>query len=208
MTDDTELKAIVLNCTLNPSPTESSSQKLAQQLLDELASYSIGGSIERLADYSIAPGVEKDMGQGDHWPHIRQKILDADILIIATPTWMGHMSSIAQGALERLDAELSETDDEGRLLTHGKVAAAVVVGNEDGAHAIHADLFQGLNDVGFTIPAGAGVYWNGEAMHATDYKDLKETPEKVASLLKSAASSIAHLATLLKANQYPAPSGS
>jgi len=49
--------------------------------------------------------------------------------------------------LERLDAELSESDDEGRLLAHGKVAAAAVVGNEDGAHKASADLFQALNDL-------------------------------------------------------------
>jgi multimeric flavodoxin WrbA len=204
MSDDAPLSALVLNCTLTPSPGESSSQKLAQQLLDELQGLGVSGSMERLVDYSIAPGVEKDMGAGDQWPHIRSLILTTDILIIATPTWMGHMSSIAQRALERLDAELSETDGEGRLLTYGKVAAAVVVGNEDGAHAIHADLFQGLNDVGFTIPAIAGVYWNGEAMHSTDYKDLEETPDKVASLLKTTANNLAHLARLLKAKNYPA----
>lgn len=55
--------------------------------------------------------------------------------------------------LERLDAELSETDDAGRPLTFGKVALVAVVGNEDGAHKITANLFQGLNDVGFIVPA-------------------------------------------------------
>jgi len=35
--------------------------------------------------------------------------------------------------LERLDAELSETDEQGRLSTYGKVAVLGVVGNEDGA---------------------------------------------------------------------------
>jgi hypothetical protein len=38
----------------------------------------------------------------------------SDVLLVATPTWLGHMSSVAQRALERLDAELAETDDEGR----------------------------------------------------------------------------------------------
>lgn len=55
----------------------------------------------------------------------------------------------------------------------GKVAVAAVVGNEDGAHHCHAEIFQALNDVGFTIPAGAGTYWMGEAMGSVDYKDLK-----------------------------------
>jgi hypothetical protein len=105
--------------------------------------------------------------------------------------------------LERLDAELSEKDDEGRLRTYGKVAVAAVVGNEDGAHHISAILFQALNDVGFTIPAGAVTYWNGEAMHTTDYKDLDETPEAVASTTATLAANAVHLARLLKSAQYP-----
>jgi multimeric flavodoxin WrbA len=130
-------------------------------------------------------------------------MLAADILVVATPTWVGHRSSVAQRVMERLDAELSATDDEGRLETFGKVAITVVVGNEDGAHAITAGLFQSLNDVGFTIPANGGVYWNGEAMTTTDYKDLDETPSAVASTMATLAVNAVHLATLLKQNGYP-----
>jgi hypothetical protein len=105
--------------------------------------------------------------------------------------------------LERLDAELSATDDQGRLLTYGKVAGVAVVGNEDGAHHVSAEIFQGLDDVGFTLPAGAVTYWVGEAMQGTDYKDLPETPEAVAGTTKTLAAHLAHLARLLKANPYP-----
>ena len=95
------------------------------------------------------------------------------------------------------------TDDQGRLLTFGKVALAVVVGNEDGAHHITAILYQSLNDVGFTIPAQGGTYWNGEAMHGTDYKDLETTPEATAGTTATVAANVAHLARLLKTAQYP-----
>ena len=37
-----------------------------------------------------------------------------------------------------------------------------------------AELFQALNDVGFTIPAQAATYWVGEAMQAVDYQDLDD----------------------------------
>ena len=37
----------------------------------------------------------------------------------------------------------------------GKVAIVGVVGNEDGPHQVVADLFQALNDIGYTYP-GAG----------------------------------------------------
>lgn len=90
---------------------------------------------------------------------------------------MGHASSLAQRVLERLDAELAETDDAGRPILAGKVAAVCVVGNEDGAHKAIADLFQ----------------------------DLGEAPEATASATATLARNAAHLARALRASPYPAP---
>lgn len=203
MTDRTRpLSALALVCTLKPSPAESSSQLLATQLLDELTTHGVTGTAVRLSDYDIKPGVSLDEGDGDQWPQIREQVIASDILVIVTPTWMGHLSSIAQRVLERLDAELSETDADGRPLVEGKVAIVGVVGNEDGAHAIIADLFQGLNDVGFTIPSQGATYWNGEAMQTVDYKDLDETPESTASTNASVAKNAAHVARLLASTPY------
>jgi multimeric flavodoxin WrbA len=203
--DATSLTALALNCSLKPSPAESSTQLMADQVLDALAQHGVSGSSIRLADLNVKFGVEADMGGGDDWPSVRERILAADILVVSTPTWMGHMSSIAQQVLERLDAELSIMNDRGLPEVYDKVAVVAVVGNEDGAHAITAALYQGLNDVGFTIPAQGGTYWNGEAMHTIDYKDLDAVPEHVASATAGLAASASHLATLLKANRYPAP---
>ena len=197
------LRAIALNCTLKPSPAASSSELLARQVLDALEAYEVEGEIVRVVDFDVKPGVEADMGDGDQWPGIRDKVLAADILVLATPTWMGHMSSVAQRVLERLDAHLSETDADGRPVLAGKVAVVAVVGNEDGAHAIIADAYQGLGDVGFSIPSQGGVYWNGEAMGSTDYIELPETPEKVATTTATLARHAAHLAKLLSEQPYP-----
>jgi len=197
------IRALALNCTLKTSPATSSTELLADQVLTAIAGH--GAQVEqvRVVDLDVKPGVDADMGDGDQWPDIRAKILDADILVVCSPTWMGHMSSVASRVLERLDAELSETDAAGRPVVEGKVAVAVVVGTEDGAHKITADLYQALNDVGFSIPSQGGTYWNGEAMHTIDYKDLEETPEEVASATATLARNAVHLATLLKANPYP-----
>lgn len=197
------LTALALNCTLSPSPSESSTGLLAQQVLDALSGHGVAGSMVRVVDHDVRPGVELDMGGGDAWPSIREQVIDSDILVLATPTWMGQHSSVCQRVLERLDAELSEKDDEGRLLTYGKVAVVVVVGNEDGAHHISAIAFQALNDVGFTIPAGGVTYWNGEAMSGTDYKDLDGTPDSVAGTTRTLAANAAHLAGLLTNTPYP-----
>ena len=84
-----------------------------------------------------------------------------------------------------------------------KVAIVSVVGNEDGAHKTVADIFQGLNDIGFNIPAQGCTYWNGAAMESTDYNDLDEVPEAVASATAAAARNAAHLARVLHSAPYP-----
>ncbi len=197
------LKALALNCTLKRGTDPSSTELMLSKVLEELGKHDVEGEIVRAANLDIKAGVTSDEGEGDAWPDIREKIVAADIFIIGTPVWLGQPSSVAKRVLERLDAFLGETDDRGRMPSFGKVAVAAVVGNEDGAHHCHAEVFQALNDVGFTIPAGAGTYWVGEAMGSVDFKDLKSTPEKVVQTNAMLAANAAHLARLLKQNSYP-----
>ena len=199
----TELRALVLNCTLKPGPTASSTEKLGTEVLDALGNHGVTGEMVRVIDARVKFGVQVDEGDGDGWPAIREKMLASDILVIATPIWMGQPSAVCKMALERLDAELAETDDEGRMLTSGKVAAVAVVGNEDGAHHVSAEVYQALSDTGFTIPANGVTYWVGEAMHGTDYQDLDPRPEKVEQTTQTLAANAAHLARLLKESSYP-----
>jgi multimeric flavodoxin WrbA len=203
-TTDPPLRAVALNCSLRPSGSEqpSSTDRMIRDLLAAMHPHGITGEVERVADHDVKAGVYSDMGPGDEWPKLRERVLAADIFILGTPVWLGHPSSIARRVLERMDAFLSETDDRARMPATGKVALVAVVGNEDGAHACHAACFQGLNDVGFTIPANAGVYWVGEAMHGTNYVDLEKIPAPVQSTLATAASNAAHLARLLKRSEY------
>lgn len=116
---------------------------------------------------------------------------------------MGQPASVCKMVLERLDAELGETDDKGRMLTFGKVAAVAVVGNEDGAHHVVAECLQALNDTGFSVAASASTYWVGEAMQGVDYNDHDATPEKTAGTTAMLAANTAHLARLLKSSAYP-----
>ncbi|MFD6224242.1 flavodoxin family protein [Nocardia asteroides] len=201
----TPLHALALVCSLKASPAASSSALIADQVLAELATHDVDGRSVRIADFDIRPGVSVDEGDGDQWPDIRGSVLDADIVLLATPTWMGHLSSVAQRVLERLDAELSTTDSAGRPAMFGKVGIAAIVGNEDGAHKIAADTFQALDDIGFTIPAQGCTYWNGEAMGGVDYNDLPETPDAVRAATTTMAANAAHLANLLRAQNYPVP---
>jgi multimeric flavodoxin WrbA len=187
------LRALILNCTLKPAPTASSSEALGTELGEAFAEHDVTSEMVRVIDQQVKFGVQTDEGDGDGWPALRQKMLDADIFVIATPIWLGQPSAVCKMVLERLDAELSETDDQGRMLTYGKVAGLAVVG------------YQALGDVGFTIPANAVTYWVGEAMQATDYQDKEPRPEKTVQTTKTLAANTAHLARLLKDAPYPAP---
>jgi multimeric flavodoxin WrbA len=200
-----KLKALAFNCSLKNTYAreKSSTEVLLQQLLDELDDLGVEGEIIRAVDFEIKPGVKSDEGANDAWPQLRKSVIDADIVIIATPIWLGQPSSVAKRVLERMDAFLDETDNKGRMPSYGKVGLVVVVGNEDGAHHTGAEIFQALIEVGFTIPPGGMTYWVGEAMGGKEYKELFKTPKAVAEWNPMLASNAAHLARLLKQRKYP-----
>lgn len=203
MTDD-DLRVLVLVCSLKSSPAASSSELIGRQVLQEMEDLGATGEVVRVVDHDIRFGVSPDEGDGDEWPAVRSKLLASDVVVMATPIWMGQPSSVCKMVLERLDAEISETDDEGRRTTDGKVAAVAVVGNEDGAHHVVAEVLQAMNDTGFSVPANASTYWVGEAMQGTDFNDLESTPETTAGTTATLARNAVHLARLLRHAPYPA----
>lgn len=199
------MRAVILNCTLNPSPAKSSTEALASPLIAELERHGVGTELIRIADHDVRTGILSDMGGGDAWPAIRAKIVAAEILVIATPTWLGHPASTAQRVLERMDAMLSETNDDGLPVAFNKAAGVVVTGNEDGAHHVIAEVAQGLIDIGFTVPGQAWAYWNmgpgpGPSYNETDHKhDYSEM------LCRNAARNLIAVAKGLQASPLPKP---
>jgi multimeric flavodoxin WrbA len=169
------LKAIAVNCTLKASPAESSCELLLSQILEQLGEHDVEGEIVRVVDLDVKPGVSSDEGKGDDWPSLRQRLLAADILLLGTPIWLDHPSSVCQQVLERLDAFLGEEDERGRIISYDRVAAVAVVGNEDGAHHVFAELAQGLSD------------------------DKSPTSEATATAIETLSRNAAHLAKALKA---------
>jgi multimeric flavodoxin WrbA len=197
------MKALAVNCTLKSAPAESSCELLLTELLEHMREHGVDCEIVRAVELNIKPGVTSDEGEGDDWPALRQRILAADIFLLGTPIWLGHPSSVCQRVLERLDAFLGEQDERGRMVSYDRVACVAVVGNEDGAHHVFAELAQALSDEGFTIPAEGSVYWVGEAMQAVDFKDKSPTPEGTAAATRTLARNATHLARVLKAQPYP-----
>lgn len=199
------MKALVLNCTLKPSPAPSNTEALARVVMAELEKGGAQTELIRLVDLNIKPGVKTDEGEGDDWPTVHEKLMAADILVMATPTWLGQMSSVCMRALERLDALFGETDDSGRPIAFGKVAGVVVTGNEDGAHHIVATVCQGLIDMGFTIPGQSWTYWHLGPGPGPDYLDTDKAHDYSDRVGRNAARNLLALAKVLRPDTYPVP---
>jgi multimeric flavodoxin WrbA len=197
------MRAVVLNCTLKPSPEPSNTEALARVLVREWEAAGIGAEVIRLVDHDIRPGVKSDMGPGDTWPAIREKIVMADMLLMATPTWLGQQSSVCMRALERMDAMLSETKPDGRPIAFDKVAGVVVTGNEDGAHHIVGTVSQALIDIGFTVPGQAWTYWHLGPGPGPDYLEDDKGHDWSDMTGRNAAGIMAAVAQALRA--YPMP---
>ena len=199
------MKSLILNCSLKASPEPSNTAALAMVVADTLREKDVEVTEVRLVDHEIKPGVETDMGAGDEWPAIHDAILESEILVVATPTWIARPSSVAQRMLERMDAMISETDDAGRPVAYNRVAGVVVTGNEDGAHHVISELSGALGDIGFTIPGQAWTYWNKGPGPGEDYSETDEGHQWSETTGKAAASNLFAVATALAANPVPPP---
>lgn len=202
------MKAVIINCTLKRSPETSNTEALAKVVAGELER--LGASVDwvRAVDLDIPEGVKTSMGGADQWPSVHDKLLDSEILVIASPTWLGRPSSVAQRVLERMDAMLSETDDSGRPVAYGRVAGVVVTGNEDGAHHVISEISGALVDIGYTIPGQSWTYWHLGPGAGPDYLDDERGHEWSDRTGKAAANNLFAAATALREHPLPAPSGS
>lgn len=164
------MKALFLNCTLTKSPGVSNTEALIKKCEELYHSYDVETEVIRLVDYTIPFGIKTNMGDGDDFPEILEKIKAADIIVVGTPIWFGVRSSVTQLLIERLDGTYGEGDEEtGQFPLYGKVAGAVVTGNEDGAHDAAATTLFNLSHLGCVVPPNADCYWVGDAGPGPSY---------------------------------------
>ena len=199
------VRAVFINCTLKPSPERSNSEALGRVVAEALEAEDVEVDFLRAVDHEIKPGVESDMGSGDEWPGVREKIVSSEILVVATPTWLGQQSSVAKRALERMDAMLSETDDDERPVAYNRVAGVVVTGNEDGAHHVIGEISGALIDIGFTIPGQSWTYWNKGPGPGPSYSDTEEGHDWSHDTGRLAARNLVAVARALAASPVPPP---
>jgi multimeric flavodoxin WrbA len=164
------LKALFLNCTLKPSPSVSNTQALIDKVAALMERQGVTAETVRIADRDVGTGISSDLGPGDGWPAILEKVKACDILVVGTPIWLGHMSSLCQRVIERLDDTFGAYDaTNGQFPLYNKVGAVIVTGNEDGAQATSSEVLYALQSFGCTIPPNSDVYWVGDAGAGPSY---------------------------------------
>jgi multimeric flavodoxin WrbA len=174
-TDFSGLKAVFINCTLKKSPEKSHTSGLISMSAQIMEENGIHVDIIRAVDHNIAFGVYPDMKEHgwahDDWPAIHKKVMDANILIIGTPIWLGEKSSVATQVIERLYGFSGETNEQGQYAYYGRVGGCLVTGNEDGIKHVAMSTLYGLQHLGYVIPPQADAGWVGEAGPGASYMD-------------------------------------
>ncbi|MGD6816450.1 flavodoxin family protein [Metabacillus sp. 113a] len=199
------VKALVLNCSLKKGDEESNTEALIKKVTGIMQREGVFAEVVRVADYQVSFGISDDMGDGDEWPQIFDKVKEADVVIIGTPLWIGEKSSIATMVMERIYGGSSLTNEKGQSIYYNKVGGVVITGNEDGAKDAAKSILYGLSHMGFTIPPNVDTYWVGEAgpgpsfIEAEGYKN-EFTQQHVQML----AYNLMHFAKMLKENPIPA----
>jgi multimeric flavodoxin WrbA len=173
--DFSDLRAVYLNCTLKRSPEPSHTQALMDNSIAIMEAHGIQVENIRVVDLDAPQGTWPDMTEHgydvDPWPAVQQKILDANILVIGTPIWLGAKSSVCTQVIERLYGYSGDLNDQGQWNYYGRVGGVVVTGNEDGIKHVAMETLYSLGHIGYVIPPQADCGWIGEAGPGPSYLD-------------------------------------
>ena len=173
--DFSSLRAVFVNCTLKRSPEVSNTQGLIDVSTHIMGAQGVSVEVIRPVDHDIATGVWPDMTEHgwahDEWPQIFEKVLAADILVLAGPIWLGDNSSITKQVIERLYGGSHLLNDAGQYLYYGRVGGCLITGNEDGVKHCASNILYSLQHIGYTIPPQADAGWIGEAGPGPSYLD-------------------------------------
>jgi multimeric flavodoxin WrbA len=173
--DFSDLKAIYVNCTLKRSPEISNTGALAERSIAIMERLGVEVDVIRAVDHDIATGVYPDMTEHgwerDGWPEIFTKVIEADILVLLSPIWLGEKSSVCTQVIERLYGNSHLLNEHGQWAYYGRVGSCIITGNEDGAKHCAMNILYSLQHLGYVIPPQADACWLGEAGPGPSYLD-------------------------------------
>lgn len=135
------LRAMFINCTLNRSP---------ERGRPDTAEY--GASV-------------------DEWPTLLERVLAADMLVLAGPIWLGDTSSVMRRVIERLYGYSGVLNEQGQYAYYGRVGGCLLTGNEDGIKHCSMSILDSLQHIGYTVPPQADAGWIGEVGPGPSYLD-------------------------------------
>ncbi|MGW1530938.1 flavodoxin family protein [Streptomyces aureus] len=170
-----DLSALFINCTLKLSPQLSHTQGLIDKSRSIMDAQGVSTAEIRAIDHDIATGVYPDMTEHgfatDEWPALYEKVMAADILVLAGPIWLGDNSSVTKRVIERLYACSSLLNSQGQYAYYGRVGGSLITGNEDGVKHCAMNVLYSLQHLGYTIPPQADAGWIGAAGPGPSYLD-------------------------------------
>jgi multimeric flavodoxin WrbA len=170
-----DLKALYINGTLKRSPEPSNTDGLIEVSRRIMEKNGVAVDVVRAVDHDIATGVWPDMTEHgwevDAWPAIQEKVMAADILVIAGPIWLGDNSSVTKQVIERLYGNSSILNEHGQYAYYGRVGGCLITGNEDGVKHCAMNVLYSLQHLGYTVPPQADSGWIGEAGPGPSYLD-------------------------------------
>lgn len=169
------IRALFINATLKRSPEPSHTDGLIRLSSRIMRDHGAQVDEVRAIDHDIATGVWPDMTKHgwdvDEWPEISQKVLAADILVLAGPIWLGDNSSVMKRVIERLYSSSSLLNEAGQYAYYGRVGGCLITGNEDGIKHCAMNVLYSMQHVGYTIPPQADAGWIGPAGPGPSYLD-------------------------------------
>jgi len=170
-----DLRALFVNCTLKRSPQLSHTEGLIERSAELMREHGVGVEVLRAMDHDIATGVMPDMTEhgadSDEWPQLFQRVLDAHILVLCGPIWLGDNSSVMKRVIERLYANSHLLNEAGQSIYYGRVGGCLVTGNEDGVKHCAMNILYSLQHLGYTIPPQADAGWIGAIGPGPSYLD-------------------------------------
>lgn len=210
--DFSNLSATFVNCTLKKSPEKSHTATLMKVSENIMEKEGVEIDKIRLIDHEVPYGVFPDMTEHgwdkDEWPALFERIINADILVLGSPIWLGQPGAVTKNFIDRLYGMSGKTNEDGQYIFYGKTGGCIITGNEDGIKHCSMNILYSLQHVGYTIPPQADSGWIGEAGPGPSYGDTAEpgaTPTGFDSAFTNKnvtfmSYNLLHMAKILKEN--------
>lgn len=187
------MRALIVEASLKPLDQDSNTRavcRVAKQSLESLGVETLVRPLKGMR-YDFSTEFLNDQGEPDDMTQLLRTLLDADILVVATPIWWGTHSSLAQSFIERMDKFDDWAQKQGTNVMGLKTLGSIVSGNSDGFQHIHGLHSAFASYLGFTVPPKSMLECTTQGYKKIlQDRDLKTQAERWAENLARCASQL------------------